>query len=289
MTNLESDIVIFGYGPIVNEIIKRKTDTNQSVICITDSSNMEIVKETNADVLFINRKQTREVTINCKNAFFAWRDDSALISKTNNLTDWIQQNLKIEDRSYLFSSASIYRDSKTSLTEHTRNLAANKNQNGKYRLEEALKKLMLNKGTPQVNLRISNLYGEDIKYGFIGSLIDALKKSIPVKVFSNGNFIRDYISFDDFYQAISSLCKSEFKKSVINLSSGKGYSVQSVIEFFKENGLSTNLIQPVLADTNVRKCSILDNGALKSIIDWEPKYLEETLPELLWHSRNQSD
>ena len=173
------------------------------------------------------------------------------------------------------------------MTEHNRNLAADKNLNGKYRLEESLNQLMLNKGTPQVNLRISNLYGQGIKYGFIGSLIDALKKSIPVKVFSNGNFIRDYISFDDFYQAISSLCNSEFEQSEINLSSGKGYSVQRVIEIFKQNGFSTNLIEPVLAESSVRKCSILDNGSLKSIIDWEPKFLEVTVPELLWRSKNQ--
>ena len=287
MTNLESDVVIFGYGPIVDEIIKRKTDSNQSVICITDNSNIEISKETSLDVLFINRKQASELKINCKNVFFAWRDDSALISKASNLTEWIHRNLKIENRSYLFSSASIYKDSKTSLTEHNRNLAADKNLNGKYRLEESLNQLMLNKGTPQVNLRISNLYGQGIKYGFIGSLIDALKKSIPVKVFSNGNFIRDYISFDDFYQAISSLCNSEFEQSEINLSSGKGYSVQRVIEIFKQNGFSTNLIEPVLAESSVRKCSILDNGSLKSIIDWEPKFLEVTVPELLWRSKNQ--
>jgi len=278
---LDADMLIFGYGPIIEKIIKKATTVNLRVVCVTDNFSRDLGSKSNPKAKFLTRNKLEELTISSSNVFFAWRNVDPLLNNSNNLSEWVKRNLIVKNKSFLLSSASVYKDSTDPVTEDERNLDIQVSKNEKYKLEIYLKNLMVNKGVLQVNLRASNIYGNGIKYGFIGNLIQALETGKPVEVYNKVPFVRDYIHFEDFYTAINTLCEKEFGNSEINISTGKGYSVNRIIELLMENCYPINLINPVLADPGLKKYSILDTSLLKEIIDWDPRYLEEAIPELV--------
>lgn len=86
-------------------------------------------------------------------------------------------------------------------------------------------------------LRIANPYGPEQnvlgRQGFIAIVIGNLLRGAPVSLRDNGSSVRDYIYIDDVAEALVLSGSLDGLPSVINIASGKGYSLQEVINLME--------------------------------------------------------
>lgn len=87
-------------------------------------------------------------------------------------------------------------------------------------------------------LRPSNPYGvgQNIfgKQGIIATSIGHLLNNEKIKVWGDGNVIRDYIHIDDLAKGAVKIIESKKNNEIFNLGSGKGHSVNEIIAILKK-------------------------------------------------------
>lgn len=83
-------------------------------------------------------------------------------------------------------------------------------------------------------LRLSNLYGEhqraDTGQGAIAIFCDKALKGEPIEIWGSGAVVRDYLYVKDAVEAITRAVLSDESGTEINIGSGKGASLNEVIE-----------------------------------------------------------
>lgn len=133
-------------------------------------------------------------------------------------------------------------------------------------------------GMDNIILRIANPYGmgQDIKSGVgaITAFIKSMKKEEVLKIFGDGNVIRDYIYISDVVNAFyKALCVDTLSgiRPIFNIGTGVGLSLNEVIEILS---IELNLI-PKVQYMESRKFdvlyNVLDIQKAKLYLDWKPK------------------
>jgi nucleoside-diphosphate-sugar epimerase len=266
MIEKNCDLLFFGYGEITDNLMKRFASEGLKIICVSDRHENTSIE----NVIFLKRFEVIKYRIVCKNVFFAWRTTEALTKDNSFMGKWILESLHIEVCSFVLSSASLYKDSHFPVTESDENLDIYATNNPKYLLENEVSKLMNLKAVPVSNLRISNIYGFQIKYGFIGSLVESAKTNRAVPVFTETEFVRDYLSVNDLYAALKKIIENRVNLRVLNLSTAIGLDVQEVIEILQSHSIQIKYQFMTEPSEKHRKYSILDNSLVKSVITWNP-------------------
>jgi len=277
----EADVVIFGYGEFTNEIIKNFVSKKLKVICITNQSchDNDYVKQKNFDKYSYLEAQKLKIITN--STIFAWRNSSMLLNQSETLYKWLGSTSYQSTKSFLLSSASVYMDKAEPLDESDQNVIIDDKQNKKLVLEKTLFTLMKDKNVMHSNLRISNVYGLNLKYGFIGSLLDSIKFDGKVNIFKNKNIIRDYVHIKDVVQAVEKILEIEMNEVSINISTGIGTSISRVLEIFANKGYRFENQTIIVNDDKIKLVSILDCQKLSKYIDWNPGHISEVLNKLL--------
>jgi hypothetical protein len=273
MIELKSDLLFFGYGEITKELINLFTSDGFEVFCITNQPTKSVTK----NVKFINRTEVRSYKILCDYAFFSWRDQQLLNQKESQLYEWLLNSLTVRSGSYVFSSASLYKDSPFAVNESAMNLHSSVSNNPKFLLETEVASLMKCKQVPNSNLRISNIYGTNIKYGLIGQLIESEKTKETVKVYSDVEFVRDYLFLSDLYDALRLLIRGSIHINTLNIATGIGLGVDDVVNHLETLSFKVNYERISGTTPIYKKVSILDNSLCKSLVQWSPKSLRENL------------
>jgi len=148
-------------------------------------------------------------------------------------------------------------------------------------LEELLSVVMNSKLGRNLNLRVSNVYGVGLTYGFIASLLNSIKTGSSVKIFKGNEILRDYISINDVSFAIRCLIDSLPMFEVLNISTGIATSVSDVIGIFTELGLVFDKAIEETVGDNVKSSLVLDCSLLSQVINWHPKLLSEEIKAVL--------
>jgi nucleoside-diphosphate-sugar epimerase len=148
-------------------------------------------------------------------------------------------------------------------------------------LEIFLNDFMKLKKIPHVNLRLSNVYGEYLDYGLIGSINNYIILSTPLSIFINLGITRDYIYSKDVINGIENLAKIEFQESALNLSTGVGTTIFEVLSVFDKLGydLKDRMTQELPQDTKLN--SILDCAKLHNLINWHPINVNDGIGKLM--------
>jgi nucleoside-diphosphate-sugar epimerase len=175
------------------------------------------------------------------------------------------------------SSSSVYKDSNAPQNENCKDLEKNK----KLELENFLTEIALKKESTHINLRISNVYGIDVSYGFIGALFNSIKYGSQVSIFQNLSITRDYVHVHDVIYAISALLEVDTDLECINISTGIGTTISQVLEIFASKDYNFENRTKIINNLKAKQVSILDCKNLSKLIDWQPKTLTEVLSELL--------
>lgn len=123
--------------------------------------------------------------------------------------------------------------------------------------------------------RLSNPYGEKqnphASQGAVAVFINKIIKNETIEIWGDGEVIRDYIYIKDAVSALAKSVDIDSSEKVFNLSSGKGYSLNQIVEYMKQvSGKDVKLEYKNARNVDV-PVSILDNELLKSTFGWIPK------------------
>jgi UDP-glucose 4-epimerase len=123
-------------------------------------------------------------------------------------------------------------------------------------------------------LRISNPFGAGQKLlgvqGIISVAMGCVCYERSIKIYGQGEAIRDYIYIDDVINALI-LASEKSGSSVVNISSSSGHSIIEVIEAIEEitqKNIEKEFIPPRDGDVKV---NILCNKLAAKIYNWQPK------------------
>jgi UDP-glucose 4-epimerase len=145
----------------------------------------------------------------------------------------------------------------------------------KLAIEKYLYLFKLLKGTDYKILRFSNPFGERQNpltgQGLISNLLYKIKNKQAIEIWGDGNAVRDYFYIKDGVKAVylALIDKSEF--STFNIGAGKGYSVNQILDKFKEVlNLDFEVKYTEERSFDVRK-NVLDNSRALKILKWKPE------------------
>jgi UDP-glucose 4-epimerase len=132
------------------------------------------------------------------------------------------------------------------------------------------------KGLDYKILRFSNPFGERqnplLSQGLIAHLLYKIKNDEPIEIWGNGRIIRDYFYIKDGAKAVFKAIKDRSNNTVYNISSGKGLSVNQILEKFRrvlKLDFETNYTATRKFDV---KSNILDNSLARKVLKWAPEY-----------------
>ena len=272
-----SKVLIFGAGEISNLLIKELTFRDNKVLCVSNNRFGQINNLSYDNLEIISYEEILNKQLEVDTAIFAWKDSTRLIRNNHAILNWIESGNFRANKSFHLSSSSVYKDFNAPQNENCKVLEKNK----KLELENFLTKTALKKKSIHINLRISNVYGIEISYGFIGALFDSIKHGSEVSVFQNLSITRDYIHVYDVIYAIRMLLEVDTDLECINISTGIGTTITQVLEIFASKGYSFEKRSEIPNNLKVKQVSILDCKNLSELINWQPKSLAGVLNELL--------
>ena len=283
MTKVKTDVIIFGFGRITNLLINQLQKSGHSILCITDNDSVNYHKFDSA-TRFMSYAQILNLEIDSEVAIFTWRDKGKYDILNGQLSLWISSELFITKKNIFLSSASVYQDSLLAQIETPINQSNTIEENKKIQLEITISQIMKQKSVKYLNLRISNVYGNDLEHGIIASLINSMNKKTDTFVFQNDGIIRDYVFVEDVIRAIDNLINFDIKYDVLNISTGIGTSIGEIMQIYSALGGKMDFIKSIPAPENIKKSSILDCSKLKSVIEWNPIFVDVGLKNLLLQS-----
>ena len=269
------DVLIFGAGQITNLLIKKLNSNGKNILCISNNYFNQVGIYPNCTIL--SYKEIANKKLNANTTIFSWKDASILNQNNNALLSWLESDYFSTKKSILLSSASVYRDSPIAQNEINTNLEINQ----KLKLEILLKSLRLKHRLNHTNLRISNVYGINIEYGFIGSLFSSAKSGSEISVFQDMKIIRDYVHVADVIDAIEQLIEIDSHDADVNISTGVGTSISEVLEIFAKNSYKFEKRRRIPMTPELKQSSVLNCGALSRLIRWHPGQLEDVITKLL--------
>ena len=270
-------MIVFGLGQITSLLTRSLVASGKKVICVTDNKYNQIKNLPGTNLTIFSYKQVLNEIIDANVAIFSWNDVNKLVQENNLILDWIESNKFSAKKSFFLSSASVYKDQFVPHTESSNTFHDNK----KTILENILKNIALKKNVTHTNLRISNVYGIDIDYGFIGSLFNSIKNGSEVHIFKDQNLIRDYIHIDDVLFAVENLLEIDYARDCLNVSTGIGTTIAQVLDIFSQNGYKFENRAILSNALSVKPVSILDCHNLSELINWKPSNLTQVLNKML--------
>ncbi len=116
-----------------------------------------------------------------------------------------------------------------------------------------------------------NIYG---RQGLIAVSIGKILKNAPLRVWGDGNSVRDYIYIDDLADAIFQLTDKKVSCESVNIGSGIGYSVNEIIrilDIILNKEVKVEYVESRGIDVD---SMILDCTKLKKLIDFYPIDIE---------------
>ncbi len=132
---------------------------------------------------------------------------------------------------YVFiSSGALYGCTEEPATEMDSVSPVNFYGRSKLRLEKCIQEGPLD----FLILRLASPYGgfrmTDNRQGVIPILIESAFNNTPFEMLKSENTIRDYLHITDFAKAVNLLIENEVSNEILNVGSGTGYSLKSIIE-----------------------------------------------------------
>ena len=272
----KTKIIIFGAGELTNLLIKDLTLSGRNVLCVTENSYGQVDDISHANLETATYKEILNKKLKVDIAIFSWKDSTRLNQENQAIRGWLESEMFQASKSFHLSSASVYEHSNESQSETCDVI----DSNIKVVLEKSLKDLLIKKKIFHTDLRISNVYGAGISYGFIGSLFKSIEDGSKIQIFQNLNITRDYIHVEDVIYAIKTLLEIDDYRDCINISTGIGTTLSQLFETFSAKGFNFENHLEFSNDIKVREVSILDCSALASLISWQPQTLLAVLNKL---------
>ena len=278
---IEPDVLIFGVGKLTQSLIRSLIEKKKKIVCVSNNQFNQMSFEPQDFFQVFTTQQVINLQIHSNLTIFNWREIDKNHLGSCGLMEWLSSKKFTSRKSFFLSSASVYMDSQFPVNESEANLDLNVMKNKKYLLEIFLNDFMRSKKIPHLNLRLSNVYGENLNYGLIGSINNHIRLLTPLSIFINLGITRDYIYSRDVIYGIENLEKIDFQESVLNLSTGVGTTIFQVLSVFDKLGydLKDKVMQELPQDIKLN--SILDCTKLQKLITWHPVSFNDGIGKLV--------
>jgi hypothetical protein len=112
MQKVFADVIVFGYGKLISQLLMELLSRDLAIICITDQKLLLSEREYESKVKFFSRRELLNLNLNCSVSIFAWKDYKHLDENNCLLKTWLQSDSFECTKSFFLSSASVYKDSK---------------------------------------------------------------------------------------------------------------------------------------------------------------------------------
>jgi len=242
-TNLTEELINRGEYEIYifeakNAIIQNPDLLKKTEVYYGDFSNIEdfevIFKEQLIDMV-IHLINTNIPFSSNKNMIFDIK--SNLINTINLLNIMLKYNCK--NIVFLSSGGTIYGVSKD---RNNKKETDSKNPISSYgivklTIEKYLQLYSNLYGLNYLILRPSNPFGEyhyNQKQGIINVILKKVLNGETVEIWGNGTVVRDFIYVKDLVKIIVDLIESKIQNDIFNIGSGKGYSINDIIEIIQK-------------------------------------------------------
>jgi UDP-glucose 4-epimerase len=131
------------------------------------------------------------------------------------------------------------------------------------------------KGLDYTILRFSNPFGERqnprLGQGIITSLLYKIKHKLPIEIWGDGKIVRDYFYIIDGVKAIHKAIIDSSKNNVYNISSGKGVSINQLLDKFRKVlNIDFKVKYTPARNFDISK-NILDNRLALKYLGWKPE------------------
>lgn len=134
-------------------------------------------------------------------------------------------------------------------------------------------------------LRVANPVGVWCKRkALVGAALEAVRTGQPMTVFGNGNTVRDYFDVRELAGAID-LCLETMmaKNTVFNVGSGKGRTINEVIEIVSSvTGNDVPVKHEVARDDVDVPYNVLDCSKVKQALGWQATKELKDIVETMW-------
>lgn len=186
------------------------------------------------------------------------------------------------------SSAAVYGPSSGILTEELPAMPCSPYGLSKRMAEEYIRLWGTQLNIPWLVLRYSNVYGfypKDINPTGVCRIFSRnLKAGYPLVVNGSGEQSRDFISVYDVAQANVRACHSVHQDHVLNISSGQGQTIRSVIRNLEEaSGKTPEIHYLAQGDVGVEH-NVLSPQRAKNLLHWEPRWSFSEGVKDLWEN-----
>lgn len=145
----------------------------------------------------------------------------------------------------------------------------------KQMMENSILFMNRTQGLQYLILRPSNPYGRgqnlNGKQGLIAVALGRILSGKPITIWGDGEAVRDYIYINDLSKAIADLVTEEaVVNTTVNIGSGKGYSINEIIEILKATCEEPVDVEYVDSRKQDVSSMILSTERIKSLIDYHP-------------------
>lgn len=150
----------------------------------------------------------------------------------------------------------------------------------KQMMENSILYMNRTKGLRYLILRPSNPYGHGQnlygKQGFIAVALGKILAGEPITVWGDGSAVRDYVYIDDLSKSVVDLLMHESAvNTTLNIGSGKGYSVNEIIDVLKHTVTEDVSVDYVAARQADVSSVILNTQKLRNYISFNPISIEQ--------------
>ncbi|KKL22551.1 hypothetical protein LCGC14_2434300 [marine sediment metagenome] len=242
-TNLTEELINRGEYEIyifeaINAIIQNPDLLKKTKVYYDDFHNIEdfevIFKEQLIDTV-IHLINTNNPSSSNTNIIFDIK--SNLINTINLLNIMLKYNCK--NIVFLSSGGTIYGVSKERNNKKEADLKNPISSYGivKLTIEKYLHLYNNLYGLNYLILRPSNPYGEyhySQKQGIINVILKKVLNKETVEIWGDGSVVRDFIYVKDLVKIIVELIENKIKNDIFNIGSGKGYSINDIIEIIQK-------------------------------------------------------
>jgi UDP-glucose 4-epimerase len=145
---------------------------------------------------------------------------------------------------------------------------------------------------PAQILRIGNAYGPGQRpvrgQGLVAQLMLSATTGEPPPLFGSPEAVRDYVYIDDIARAVADLVCTPAVPRVVNIGSGRGYSVRQVVELVEEVTGRELTVRPQPSRACDVRANVLDITRLRATVPFEPLELRAGI-ERTWKATLDGD
>ena len=91
--------------------------------------------------------------------------------------------------------------------------------------------------------RVFNLYGVNDNFSIISKLVKCKKNKIKIKIFNNGESVRDFIHVDDIVFIYKKLLKLRGESNIFDIGTGKGVKIKNIISNLNLSNKKINFVK----------------------------------------------